>query len=74
MIPNILKNLKLILVVFIVQKFKIFIKKTQFLHFRAEKNCVFLLIYKDKIKTVRLSVPTTKFYLLRKLKFLEFRE
>ena len=55
MIRNILKNLKLILVVFIVQKFKIFIKKTQFLYFWPEKNCVFLLIYKDKIKTVRLS-------------------
>ena len=55
MIPNILKNLKLILVVFVVQKFKIFIKKTQLLHFWPEKNCVFLLIYKDKIKTVRLS-------------------
>ena len=69
MIPNILKNLKLILVVFVVQKFKIFIKKTQLLHFWPEKNCVFLLIYKDKIKTVRLSEPTTKFYLLRKLNF-----
>ena len=55
MIRNILKNLKLILVVFVVQKFKIFIKKTQFLYFWPEKNCVFLLIYKDKIKTVRLS-------------------
>ena len=55
MIRNILKNLKLILVVFVVQKFKIFIKKTQLLHFWPEKNCVFLLIYKDKIKTVRLS-------------------
>ena len=55
MIPNILKNLKLILVVFVMQKFKIFIKKTQFLYFWPEKNCVFLLIYKDKIKTVRLS-------------------
>ena len=70
MIRNILKNLKLILVVFVVQKFKIFIKKTQFLYFWPEKNCVFLLIYKDKIKTVRLSVvPTTKFILLCKLNF-----
>ena len=73
MIRNILKNLKLILVVFVVQKFKIFIKKTQFLYFWPEKNCAFLLIYKDKIKTVRLSA-TTKFNLLRKFKFLEFRE
>ena len=68
MIRNILKNLKLILVVFVMQKFKIFIKKTQLLHFWPEKNCVFLLLYNKMRKTVRLSdefipqiVPTTKF-------------
>ena len=68
MIPNILKNLKLILVVFVMQKFKIFIKKNTIFIFLARKKCVFLLLYNKMRKTVRLSdefipqiVPTTKF-------------